>query len=30
MFMTKLKKYDEPSEEVLKEIYSLTRGVFIK
>lgn len=30
MFMTKLKKYDEPSEEVLKEIYKLTKGVFIK
>lgn len=30
MFMTKLKKYQEPSEEVLKEVYSLTRGVFIK
>lgn len=30
MFMTKLKKYQEPSEEVLKEVYSLNRGVFIK
>lgn len=30
MFTTKLKKYQEPSEEVLKEVYSLTRGVFIK
>jgi hypothetical protein len=30
MFMTRLKKYEEPTEEVLKEVYSLTRGVFIK
>lgn len=30
MFMTRLKKYEEPTEEVLKEVYSLAKGVFIK